>query len=143
MTIAKSRMLKGKIRNVYFDLVSKFPLVSIRTESDFKAAQEVIDKLLTSGDLSAGEELYLDALSDLVAAYEDDHYQIEPASDAEMLRHLMDAKGINQMQLHRATNIAKSTISELLSGKKVLSRQLIRTLSEYFDVDKSILARNL
>ena len=40
--------------------------------------------------------MYLDALSDLVAAYEDEHYPIEPASDADMLRHLMEAKGVTQ-----------------------------------------------
>ena len=35
------------------------------------------------------QKLYLDALSDLTAAYEDEHHAIEPASDADMLRHLM------------------------------------------------------
>jgi hypothetical protein len=44
------------------------------------------------GKLDEGEEMYLDALSDLVGAYEDEHYAIKPASDADMLRHLMEAK---------------------------------------------------
>ena len=86
--------------------------------------------------------MYIDALSDLVAAYEDEHYRIEPASDAEMLRHLMEAKGITQIELHRSTKIAKSTISEVLAGKKAFSRNMIRTLAEFFDVDKSVLAGN-
>nr|MCU0982716.1 hypothetical protein [Pirellulaceae bacterium] len=52
------------------------------------------------GDLDEGEQLYLDGLSDLVADYEDEHHAIEPASDADMLRHLMEARGITQAQLH-------------------------------------------
>jgi HTH-type transcriptional regulator / antitoxin HigA len=118
-------------------------LTSIHSKDNLQAAQAVMDGLLSQGKLSAGEELYLDALSDLVAAYEDAHFRIEPASDADMLRHLMATKGISQAELHRSTKIAKSTISEILAGKKTFSRQLIRTLAEFFEVDKSVLAHNL
>jgi HTH-type transcriptional regulator/antitoxin HigA len=55
--------------------------------------------------------MYFDALSDLVASYEDEHYAIEPASDSDVLRHLMEAKGVTQAQLGRDTRIPKSTIS--------------------------------
>ena len=60
-----------------------------------------------------------------------------------MLRHLLDAKGVSQAQLHRDTGISKSSISEVLSGKKVFSRQMIRSLAEYFRVDVSVLAANI
>ncbi len=83
-----------------------------------------------------------DALIDRVAAYEDVHYAIEPASDAEMLRHLMEAKGITQAQLSSDTMIPKSTNSEILAGKKRFSRKLIRMLADYFNVDASVLAMN-
>jgi len=86
--------------------------------------------------------MYLDALSDLVAAYEDEHYAIEPASDADMLRHLMEAKDVTQAQLSGDTALPKSTISEVLAGKKPFSRQMIRKLADYFDVNASMLAAN-
>jgi HTH-type transcriptional regulator/antitoxin HigA len=143
MATATTKRFKGKVRDAYLELIMKFPLTSIRGEEDLDAAQEVIDRLLAKGKLMAGEELYLDALSDLVASYEDEHYPIETASDAEMLQHLMEAKGISQIELHRSTKIAKSTISEILAGKKAFSRSLIRTLSEFFGVEKSVLVNNL
>ena len=87
--------------------------------------------------------MYLDALSDLVAAYEDEHHAISPASDAEMLLHLMESKGVNQTQLHHDAGIPKSTISEVLAGKKPFSRQIIRKLADYFHLDVSVLAGNL
>jgi HTH-type transcriptional regulator / antitoxin HigA len=65
------------------------------------------------------------------------------ASDADMLRHLLDAKGISQVELHRQTGIPKSTISEVLAGKKPFSRTMIRTLANCFQVDTSVLAANL
>ncbi|UUO05035.1 helix-turn-helix domain-containing protein [Blastopirellula sp. J2-11] len=117
--------------------------MSIHSDAELEAAQEVMDRLLAQGELSSGEELYLDALSDLVGAYEDDHFAIAPASDADLLRHLMEAKGVNQIELHRSTKIARSTISEILSGKKPFSRQIIGTLADYFGVHKTVLANNL
>lgn len=60
-----------------------------------------------------------------------------------MLRHLMEAKGVTQIQLSRATGIAKSSVSEVLAGKKQFSRSMIRKLADYFQVDVSVLARNI
>ena len=87
--------------------------------------------------------MYLDALSDLVASYEDAHYPIEPASDADMLRHLMEAKGVTQAELHRDTGLAVRWISEVLSGRKTFSRQMLRKLAGYFKVDVGILTANI
>ena len=134
--------LKGAGRDSYLELVMAFPLASIKCEEQLQEAQKVMDRLLARGRLDDGQEMYLDALSDLVAAYEDEHYAIEPASDAEMLRHLMEAKGVTQARLSRETTIPKSTISEILAGKKPFSRQLIRKLANYFNVDASVLAMN-
>ena len=134
--------LKGKTRDSYLELVLDFPLTSIKSEKHFAEAQKVIDKLLARGALGDGEVAYLDALSDLVGTYEDDHYQIEPASDAELLRHLMEAKGVSQVQLSRESGLPKSTISEVLAGKKPFSRQMIRTLANYFHVNVGVLAVN-
>jgi HTH-type transcriptional regulator / antitoxin HigA len=135
--------LKANDRNAYLSLIEALPLVSIKSETHLKAAQEVMDGLLAAGTLTSGEQLYLDALSDLVAAYEDQHYPIAPATDADMLRHLMDAKGVTQAELSRGAGVAKSTISEVLAGKKAFSRQMIRKLAAYFHVDVSVLAANL
>jgi HTH-type transcriptional regulator / antitoxin HigA len=142
MAVKSKFRLKGAARDSYLELVIAFPLASIKSHEQLQEAQKVMDQLLTRGRLDDGEEMYLDALSDLVAAYEDEYYAIEPASDAEMLRHLMEAKGVTQAQLRRDTTIPKSTISEILAGKKPFSRHLIRKLADYFNVDASVLATN-
>src|SRR5713101_8273973 len=131
--------LKEPGRDSYLELVMAFPLASIKSDEQLQEAQKVMDQLLARAELDNGEEMYLDALSDLVAAYEDEHYPIEPASDGEMLRHLMEAKGITQAQLSRDTRIPRSTISEILAGKKRFSRTIIRKLADFFKVDASVL----
>src|SRR5438094_285324 len=142
MTVKPKFSLQRASRDSYLELVTTFPLASIKSDEQLQEAQKVMDQLLAQGELDDGEEMYLDALSDLVAAYEDEHYAIEPASDADMLRHLMEAKGVTQAQLSRDTAIPKSTISEVLAGKKPFSRQMIRKLAGYFGVDTRVLAAN-
>lgn len=135
--------LKGKSRDSYLERVLDFPLASIKSDEHLAEAQRVMDRLLARATLDEGEETYLDALSDLVGSYEDEHHTIAPASDADMLRHLMDAKGVSQIQLSRSTGLPKSTISEVLAGKKPFSRQMIRKLADYFHVEVNVLAANI
>ena len=134
---------KAKVHNSYINLILAFPLASIHSDAHLDQAQKVVDKLLAKQNLDEGKEVYLDALSDLIGTFEDEHHRIEPASDADMLRHFMDAKAISQAQLSREASIPKSTISEVLAGKKLFSRQMIRKLAHYFNVEVSILANNL
>jgi HTH-type transcriptional regulator/antitoxin HigA len=141
-TRAKYGLPQGRRRDSYLELVLAFPLASIKSERHLHEAQKVMDRLLARGKLDKGEEMYLDALSDLVGAYEDEHHRIPPASDADMLRHLMEARGVTQAQLSRATGLPKSSLSEVLSGKKPFSRQMIRALAGYFQVATSVLAGN-
>lgn len=135
--------LKGKIEDSYLELVRAFPLTSIKSDEQLEAAQQIVQGVFAKGSLDHGALTYLDALGDLIAAYEDKHHPIEPASDAAMLRHFLEAKGVTQTELSRATLIPKSTISEILSGKKPFSRQIIRKLADYFKVDVSLLAANI
>lgn len=143
MATATRFQLKGKSRDSYLELVVAFPLASIKSDDHLAEAQRVIDSLLGRGTLNEGAETYLDALSDLVETYEDEHHAIEPASDADMLRHLMEARSITQMQLSHDTGLPKSSISEVLAGKKNFSRQMIRKLADYFRVDIGVLAANI
>jgi HTH-type transcriptional regulator/antitoxin HigA len=60
-----------------------------------------------------------------------------------MLRHLLEAKGVSQTELSQGAHIAKSTISEVLAGKRPFSRQMIRKLADFFQIDRSVFAGNL
>lgn len=60
-----------------------------------------------------------------------------------MLRHLLDARRITQAELSRETGLAKSSLSEVLAGKRAFSRLMIRKMADFFGVDVSLLAANL
>jgi HTH-type transcriptional regulator/antitoxin HigA len=124
----------------YFQLVTQFPLVSIQNDKQLDAAIAVVDSLLASEPLSAGAEQYLGALTDLVEHYEEHHIPIEPATDGSMLQHLMDSANITQADVVKGTGIHKSTISEILSDKRTLSRSNVQKICEFFRVSTRLFA---
>jgi HTH-type transcriptional regulator / antitoxin HigA len=79
-------------------------------------------------------------LGDLIEQYESEAHPIAPISDVEMLHHLIEAKGVSQTQVSKATGIADSTISEVLKGKRSLNRHHIGILSRYFRVLPDVFA---
>src|SRR5947199_10362978 len=101
----------------YLKLVRRFPLRPIRNERELDQAIMVINSLLDLDRLSAVEQDYLDVLSDQVERYEDKHHPIGDVSEADMLEHLIEAKGVTQAAVARATGIAASSHSEVRGGK--------------------------
>jgi HTH-type transcriptional regulator/antitoxin HigA len=121
----------------YFDLIRQFPLVSIRDDAHLEAAFQVIDNLLTR-DLDEGRRAYLDALTDLVGTYEDEHVAIPDASEADVLRELMDGNRLTQSQLASEVGIPQSTLSAVLRGERSLTKGHILKLAARFRVPAAV-----
>lgn len=133
-----SRDVYGKAEDRYLELVRRFPLRPLQNDSDLDAAVDVIDSLIDLGKRSKPEDDYLDVLSDLVEAYEDETIPMGEVSDDRMLRFLIEAKCVTQAQAAKDAGIAESTISEVLSGKRTLNRTQIAKLARYFHVEPSV-----
>ncbi len=125
----------GEADPAYLTLIRRYPLRPIRTEAELDAAAAIIDELTGLDDLSSTESDYLDVLGDLVEKYEDEHVEMPHVSDAEMLRSLMDEKGVSQADVVRGTGISKTVLSLVLHGKRDLTREHIEVLARYFGVN--------
>src|SRR6266480_1498820 len=90
------RAVYAKNEDRYLDLVRQFPLRPLRTDADLDAAVAVIDALIDRPRLTAPEQDYLDVLSDLVEAYEAEMVPMRPVGDADLLRFLIEQKGVTQ-----------------------------------------------
>ena len=128
----------GNRKNSYLELIRRIPLRPIRSEAELDKATALIDELIDRSDLDQAERDYLDVLSDLTRRYEAVAYPIEPVSDAVLLAHLIEAKGVTQTILARETGIVESTISAVLAGKRMLTRSHIARLSRYFNVAPTV-----
>jgi HTH-type transcriptional regulator/antitoxin HigA len=116
---------------MYFALVKRFPLVRIRDDAHLGAARAVLDGLL-AGDLDDGARQYLDVLTDLAEIYEDEHAPIPDVSEADVLRELMAANRLSQPRLAERVGIAQSTISDVLNGRRTLTKAQILRLAWAF-----------
>jgi HTH-type transcriptional regulator / antitoxin HigA len=137
---SSSRALYGKREDRYLELVRRFPLRPLRTDADLDAAVAVVDSLIDQDDLSAPEQDYLDVLSDLVESYEAEAVPMRPVGDADMLRFLIEDRGVTQSEVATRAGIAESTISEVLAGKRMLNRTQIGKLARYFHVEPGAFA---
>jgi HTH-type transcriptional regulator / antitoxin HigA len=117
----------------YFKLVKQFPLTHIRDGDHLGSAQKMIDRLLEN-ELDVGQQEYLDALTDLVENYEDQHEPIPDASEADVLRELIRSSGLSQLKLAKQVGIPQSTISAVLNGARSLTKHQVLSLAKFFRV---------
>ncbi len=97
----------------------------------------VIDRLLDIPKRSTAEEEYLQALTDLVAVYEDAHVVIPPVNGLDALRYLMEENGLTQADLVSDFG-TRSIVSEVLAGKRHLALTHITRLAERFGVPADV-----
>ena len=114
-------------------LVKRFPLIHIQDEAHLDEAIELLSDLLRQ-ERDEGTQKYLDVLTDLVAAYEDEHVPISDVSEADVLRELMRSNQLSQMELAKAIGMAQSTVSAVLTGARSLTKGQILKLAKFFGI---------
>ncbi len=128
------KALRSKATSEYIRLIKVFPLVPIRNVKHLREAYSVIDELLNRqrrGTLTQEEEEYFDVLYSLVYSYEEVHYPIQKLSPLETLKDLMEINGLKQADIVHLFS-SKSNLSEILSGKRQISKAQARRLSDRF-----------
>jgi len=93
--------------------------------------------------LTKAERKLLELQAKLIDDYEETLYPTPEASPGAMLEHLIGAKQVSQAEFSRQVGISRSTISEVLNGKRTISVENACRLADYFHVDVSLfLARS-
>src|SRR5712691_8903244 len=95
--------LYGEMQETYLALIRTFPLRPLRSEAELDEAMEILDALVDKETLTAAEDDYLAVLSYLVEQYEAEAHIMPPASDAELLQHLLEAQALTHSHVAQAT----------------------------------------
>ena len=120
------------------DLGRRHPLRPIRSDPELHEAIDFLNSLPLCEHLSAEEEDDKLVLPDLIRRYETDNDPQPKLQRDEMLRALIDARGINQATLASDLGISESKVSEILAGKRGVSLRNRRLFAEYFRVDPGV-----
>ena len=137
MTGANGRM-NTSVRRIdpvrYRRLLSRTMPVVIETEEENARMLASVEKLMQKGEkLSAEEEKLLKLLTRLIQDFEEKLYRPSEATPLEVLNHLMEARGVKQSQLWEVFG-SKGIASEVLNGKRGISKTHARALANYFHV---------
>jgi len=123
----------------YLRLIEQFRPRPIRSAAELDQAIAVVDHLLSRREpLRPEEEDYLEVLSDLIERYEDAQEPIPDVSGADMLRFLIEQRGVSQQRVARETGVANSTISAVLNGRRELTLPHIAKLATYFGTEPAV-----
>jgi HTH-type transcriptional regulator/antitoxin HigA len=118
----------------YRRLLSRTMPVVIETEEENARMLSIVEKLMHKGEnLSPEEEKLLKLLARLIEDFEQRFYPPPEAEPLEVLHHLMEARGIKPSQLWEVFR-SKGIASEVLNGKRGISKTHARALANYFHV---------
>ena len=123
----------------YLELVRRFPLRPIRSEGEMRLARQLLDRYIGRDDLTPGQRDYVAALARFVTDYERDttSTQLRRLKPIDLLKHLMRENGMNTSDLGAILG-SRGLASEVLNGKRGLSKTLIGKLSRRFNLDPSV-----
>lgn len=107
----------------------------IRNASDYERISALADSLADTVGDDEGHPLYslFEVAMQLIERWEDEHIEIPQAEPREVLRHLLETNDLKQKDLG---DIASQTlVSDILAGRRNISKRLAKSLAERFNVD--------
>jgi HTH-type transcriptional regulator/antitoxin HigA len=109
-----------------------------RVETECRLVEGEIAKLLRKGDnLTPEEDRLLDLLAALVERYEDETEDFPDSPPHRILRFLMEQNELQQVDLVKIFG-SSGCVSEVVSGKRGISKTQAKALGEFFKVSPEL-----
>ena len=113
----------------------------IRSEADYERALRRVEALWDSREGSAKSD-ELDVLATLIEAYEREHYPIDPPNPIEAIKFRLEQRGKDPRALIGIIG-SRTRVYEVMTGKRPLSLNMIRSLHKKFHIPADVLIRPL
>lgn len=110
----------------------------IKTEKDYQLALKNMESIFGAKPNTKDGDV-LEVLSLLIHEYEKKHYYIKPLTPIEALRYEMEEQGLSQSGLAIRFGMSKSTVSEILTGRKQMSVRFLKHLHHDLCISANIL----
>ena len=119
--------------SVYAELLAKSLPRPIRTEAERTRFAETLLALDDRDDLSPEEEALAEVLTLLIEDYEEKNYPLPQVSPNESLNALMEERGLRHKDIWAVLG-NKGAATEVLSGRRSISKAQAKRLAEFFHV---------
>ncbi len=119
----------------YGHLLAKAVPQTIKTEAENDRMLAIVESLLSKGEgnLTPEEDALLELLTGLIREYERTAYPIPKSEPHEMVAFLLEQRGLTRADLVPVLD-SKSRASEILSGKRGISKAQAKALGAFFGV---------
>jgi HTH-type transcriptional regulator/antitoxin HigA len=109
----------------------------IENDEEFDRMVDHLERLTFKPDASLEEKALAGLLEKLIVGYDDEHYPIPDVPPHRMLRFLMERRGLKQADLVPVLG-SRAQVSDLVNGKRGISKNQIKKLAEYFKVSAEL-----
>ena len=122
----------------YPELLAQIVPSVIHSEEENQHFTSILEELEhRSSRWTEGEAKVAELLTVLIEQFEDGNYQLKAAAPVEVLLQLMEANNLKQKDLIDVFG-AESTVSAVINGKREMTREQIKKLSERFNVSPAV-----
>jgi HTH-type transcriptional regulator / antitoxin HigA len=97
----------------------------------------MLEELTGLERVSPAQEKLIELLTVLIEEYESKYYPVPDAGPLDIIRHLMEQHGLRQKNLVDVFG-TESIVSDVLNGKRELSKEHINRLSKRFHVSPAV-----
>lgn len=121
----------------YGELLSELKPEVIQSEEQNRTYIEALERLTGKETVTEAEAKLIELLTVLVENYESQEYPVPEAGPLDVIRHLMEVHRLRQKDLIDVFG-TESVVSEVLNGKRGLTREHIERLSARFHVSPAV-----
>ncbi len=124
-------------KTIYGKLLAQSQPKPILNEEDYEIALAEVAHLMSQAELTVEEETLLQLWALLIEEYEAKYYPIPAATPQDILLHLMEVRDLKQANLVGVIG-TKGVVSEVVNGKRGISKAQAKALGEFFNVNPSV-----
>jgi HTH-type transcriptional regulator / antitoxin HigA len=131
-------------RGNYIDLLNQDRIIPkiIETQEEYEQFLVVAERLISKKQTRTPEETVLfRLLVKLIRDYEEETYDLKEWSKTSphaLLQHLMEARGMKQVDLVGVLSPSKGLVSSIVNGKRSISKAQAKKLGEIFNISPSV-----
>src|SRR5262249_58746071 len=106
------------------------------TEAENDRLLAIVERMM-GREMTPEEEKFFDLLVKLIEDLEDRHYPMGESSPTEMLKFLMEQRGLRQRDIVHLFG-SSGVASEVINGKRAISKNQAKALAEFFRVSPEL-----
>jgi HTH-type transcriptional regulator / antitoxin HigA len=137
-------MMSTISREDYMALLDEGQIIPkiIETTEEYEKFLAVVERLMSRKITRTPEEdILFKLLVKLIVDYEEETFNLKEWSQTaphELLQHLMEARGMKQVDLVGVLSLSKGLVSLIVNGKREISKAQAKKLGELFNISSSV-----